>query len=183
MPRGIYDRSKAAKKPTKTAAAKSAKPTKTAQAVKTAKPSSPSTVVEVLQNITRCADIINLLNGTTGPVAEHAKNGMLGLLNSFIDQASPSKPSEEKTIPNVKTAQPGWSADIGNHKKTEQPAKEATAGQVYPPLATSTIKLKKDGTPKQRPGPKKKDASAEIMATQATPPNGNSDVFNPEHAS
>ena len=158
MPRGVYDRSKVKRK-TKTA--KSPKIQKVAK-IKTSRKSSAN-LTETLQNISVSTDILSKLN-TYAPGLQKTKDALTSLILSFTDEL-PVSMIATMTAPEM----------------VSKPVKNPVS---YPaPTPVAGVKLKKDGTPKARPGPKPKAVEEQAVAADPTPSNGNSDVFNPEHAS
>lgn len=157
MPRGVYDRSKGKKQksPTKKVT-KSHKGALMASGMDQNITENKSYVLSLLHT---GATILSTLRGDSSYEATILKAKVLSVVKDL------AAPKEETAV-------------------TEK-AEEPKVGTVSYPPPTAGVKFKKDGTPKMRPGPKPKAVKdPEPVAESSSPqPNGNSDVFNPEHAS
>lgn len=118
----------------------------------------PSGPDERLTHLERCAGILQSLSGINTQVAYEAKVYIAKAVHEIVSSMLVTGPI---------TA-------------TESAPVEQSAS------TSSTVRLKKDGTPRLRPGPKPKNigASAETVTVQGTNQNGTTSgkVFNPEHA-
>lgn len=204
MPRGVYDRSKASKKVQKTAKSNVTKTAKTAKTVNKdygKQPQKPTqlgtagsvggadySLVKAIHSIRECTEILTQL--TALPGLEEAKEGMRKLLTGFVKEATRAESSVAMTLPE-KVAENLPSMLAAGHMPPAPTKPFVYHNSAAAPVGN--VKLKKDGTPKQRPGPKPKAteavaATAPTTTVTAAPTeptsNGKStgDVFNPEHA-
>lgn len=162
MPRGQYDRSKTKR----TTVEKSPKVSKTSKVTQ----ANSSSLDDKLTYLERCAGILSVLVSTPQiPETHHAKalitNLINGLLSTMVSKSDP--------VPTGPAAVP-------------TPSVVYTATTPPPDVG---VKLKKDGTPKKRPGPKPKaevvltsNVSATIPGPEQVASKNPTGVFNPEHA-
>ena len=170
MPRGIYNRTKV----TKTLATKKATRTQTYD----------RSLDQYLYNINSCVDILAKL--PLSGVTSSAREGLYVLINHMVKQAVPTVVGEKEAQELAAEVKEELSAGKVLYQTTPPPTPREVFSSSLGSVATGPVKFKKDGTPKKRPGPKPKNDRVEASTgtnSVVTSSNGNSDVFNPEHAS